>query len=77
VNAVAIYIKISYKQNMDWAWVIEKTIQFTIANIIRLKNDASNYISSHPTLTIITLIILLITITAGIYLRERQKVAPK
>lgn len=62
---------------MDWAWVIEKTIQFTIANIIRLKNDASNYISSHPTLTIITLIILLITITAGIYLRERQKVAPK
>jgi hypothetical protein len=62
---------------MDWAWVIEKTIQFTIANIMRLKKDAANYISSHPTLTIITLIILLITITAGVYFRERQKVASK
>ena len=77
MNPIAISPNISYKQNMDWAWVIEKTIQFTIANIIRIKNDAANYISSHPTLTIITLIILLITITAGIYLRERQKVAPK
>jgi hypothetical protein len=57
---------------MDWAWVIEKTIQFTIANIMRLKKDAVSYISSHPTLTIIVFIIFLIVIMAGIYLRERQ-----
>ena len=59
---------------MDWAWVIEKTIQFTIANIMQLKKDAANFISSHPTLTIITSIILMIIITAGVYLKEKQKI---
>jgi len=58
---------------MDWAWVIEKTIQFTIANILRIKRDVVNFVSSHPAQTIIILIILLIVITAGIYFKEKQK----
>ncbi|MBN1274129.1 MAG: hypothetical protein JXB26_17840 [Candidatus Aminicenantes bacterium] len=59
--------------NLDWGWIFEKTIQFTIHSLVRLKDKMVAFVSDHPAAAAVIFTAIIILVFVFIYAREKSR----
>lgn len=56
---------------MDWGWVAQRTVELTIANVGRLRDSAASFLSAHPVLAGLAVLVLVTGIALVVVKRGR------
>lgn len=56
---------------MDWGWVAQRTVELTLANVSRLRDSAASFLSAHPVLSGLTVLVLVTGIALVVLKRGR------
>jgi hypothetical protein len=56
---------------MDWGWVAQRTVELTIANLDRLRASAASFLSGHPVLSGLAVLVLVTGVSVLLLKRGR------